>query len=190
MSDYMYIHTHTHTHTYAQLEARLERMERRLAILQKRSRDVQSAADADTQLSSTSTATRTRLSRAEMVAASETHNRSRSSSVDTGRNRSRPPSHAGTPAPSDERDGGGSAKKAAKRRLKPSDLDDCSNIRKIKKKALKQKEIRTHLEYCGLNLPVPPPISEGNATTENMCNHNCESNGQDHDGFIAGMCSM
>ena len=148
-------------------------MERRLAILQKHSRDRNAGTETEPQApsSSISSTPRTRPSRAEQIASSESHIRSRSSSVDTGRTRSRPTSHGGTPTPQDERETN-SAKKPVKRRMK-TELENGSH-RKTKKKALQPSIVRTTLEYSGLDLPVPIETA-ANCIDDDVCsNHDLE----------------
>lgn len=159
-------------------------MERRLAILQKHSRHRQSVTKLDTP-SSTTTPKR-RHSRAELVAMSERHDRSRSSSVDTNRTRSRPSSHAGTPVPADERDGAGSAKRTAKKRPRPMEEEDSVGLKRTKRNSVQMREIRTRLEYNGLQLPSLPSAS---TTTDIECNHVCETSRKDINSFITGICN-
>ncbi len=164
-------------------------MERRLAILQKHSRNRHAAADSDTHPPSSSSPSvvtpRIRRSRAEMVAMSERHNRSRSSSVDTSRTRSRASSHSGTPVPPDEGDCGGGVKRAAKKRVRP-DLDDGVSMKKSRRSSVQLKEIRTKLEYSKLQLPGPSSLGSANALLDIQCNHICEPSSQVTSRFISG----
>lgn len=153
-------------------------MERRLAILQKRSRPTSSEQEAQLNTPVNSALTpKLHASRAETLANSERHTRSRSSSVDLSRSHSRPSSHSGTPVP--QEDSLNHLKKTAKRRLK-GELDCTHDTKKAKRMPT---EVRTAFEYCGLNLPVPTdPRNSVNA----MLNHNRESGNSYNDISITG----
>ena len=158
-------------------------MERRLAVLQKRSSKANpteesqpSALASSTPASSTPTP-RPHISRTETLANSERYPRSRSSSVDPSRSRSRPTSHSGTPVP--QEDSLNNLRKP-KRRLR-GELDYAHDAKKAKKKPT---EVRTEFEYCGLNLPVPR--DPHNSVTV-VCNHNQESRDNRNDISITGM---
>ena len=146
----------TMCYSIMQLQARLERMERRLAILQKHSRSRQTdPSNADSPLTSPngsvppnsiSTPARSHLTRRESIMASET--RSRSGSVEPGtRTRSRPSSRAGSPADKESN----SVKKSQKRKIKEIDKED----KTPRKKSKHLRELRTDFEYQGLDLSVP-----------------------------------
>ena len=163
-----------------QLEARLERMERRLAILQKNSRlkqnDVSNAEPPQSPLTPTSPLnttplpTRAHLTRRESLVASET--RSRSNSVEPGsRNRSRPSSRATTPLPLDgDREAGGSTvKRSHKRKIKEIDKDE--QVRTPRKRTKHQRELRTSFEYTGLQLPVPKQRLSSQSEPSSVQNH-------------------
>ena len=137
-----------------QLEARLERMERRLAVHQKRST---SAAIHDSESPSSTSSplgvTR-RHSRTESLIISERHVRSRSSSLERTRTRlkqqhSNSSTGSGTPILQDER-------KSARKRLRTDDSSGtpepaATPIKRIRKPP-KLTEIRTSVEYAGLDL--------------------------------------
>lgn len=149
-------------------------MERRLAILQKRSHSKYDISESespqhlatntsfvvdhsgsllDAAVATVSTP-RARTHRDSVVRSSEKHFRSRSNSNDhisrTGRS-SRVSSHAGTPTPQDDLPIGFLGKRNAKRKLNNSvGLETTS-----KKKKTKQNEIQTTVEYTGLELPIP-----------------------------------
>lgn len=147
-------------------------MERRLAILQKHSRSRYDTADSDSphNLSAgennalydsvaSSLTPRMRVHR-DSVINSET--RSRSNSNDhvsrTGRS-SRVSSHSSTPIPQDmpESANSGSTKRNAKRKLSENLTIETSS----KKRRPKQAEVRTKIEYEGLNLTLPPDLTDG-----------------------------
>lgn len=144
-------------------------MERRLSVLQKHSRDRHSVPEGESQSASslTSSTHKPRLSRAETIASSGQHTRSRSSSLEPGRNRSRPSSHAGTPVPDEITN---SARRPSKRRLK-TELDGASDSKRTKRKSLCPSEVRTSLEYHGLDLPGP---TDGQNYINSTCNHTDE----------------
>ena len=173
---------------YVQLVARLERMERRLSIMQKRSKDKEPP---DVPNSLPPSTTRARPSRADSITASEQRSQSRSSSIDRGKSRSRPTSHSGTPVPPEDKDAGGSsapAKRSHKRRLK-LDLDsaqEAAGSRKTKKKTVERTEVRTALEYCGLDLPHDMDVSDSVDSVGVVCNHSKGLPGQ-NDFLITGI---
>lgn len=112
----------------------------------------------------TSSTPRTRPHRGthrDSVASAEKYSRSRSNSHDRiGRtSRSSRISNSGTPTPQDplEYVGGGSVKRNAKRKLSDNITLGGGETLTLKRKKIKQAEIRTRLQYTGLNLPVPPP---------------------------------
>ena len=152
---------------YMQLEARLERMERRLAVHQKRNAVTASTPEIDTHVTPTNTLSASRRrSRTESLILSERLPRSRSSSVERSRGRLRPSSHAGTPISQEE---GGEGKRSARKRLRTEEnsyTTDSSSVKRIKKPP-KLTEIRTKLEYRGLDLL---PSSE-DAVTTLLSNH-------------------
>jgi len=157
----------------------LERMERRLAILQKRSTSKANLTE-DSQpntLASNTPTPKPHVSRTETLANSERYQRSRSSSVDPSRSRSRPTSHSGTPVP--QEDSLNNLKKP-KRRLR-GELDYAHDAKKAKKK---QTEVRTEFEYCGLNLPVP---RDPQNSVSVMFNDSRESKDNHNDISITGM---
>ena len=154
-------------------------MERRLAILQKRSRPTSSEHESQLNTPVNSALTpKLHASRAETLANSERHTRSRSSSVDLSRSHSRPSSHSGTPVP--QEDSLNNLKKTAKRRLK-GDLDCTQDTKKAKRMPT---EVRTAFEYCGLNLPVP---TDPRNSVSAMLNHNEKSGNTYNDISITGM---
>ena len=138
----------------------MERMERRLAILQKRSKQDQPDTEPlqqnteNTSLTETTAAPKIRTHR-DSVVNSEKHFRNRSHSQDhvnrTGRS-SRVSSRSGTPVLQDvyEPSGGSSsAKRNTKRKLSgDSGLEGVA-----KKRRSRQNEMRTRVEYTGLDLP-------------------------------------
>ena len=156
-----------------QLQARLERMERRLAILQKNSRSKYDTSEYDSpqllanntalenSIETTPTTPRIRTHRDSLIN-SEKYSRSRSNSKDRVTVRSSRTSHlsshAGTPVPNDAHDSpiNVSLKRNAKRKLSENVLVETS----AKKKKSKQTEMRTRLEYSKLDLPVPPHPEE------------------------------
>lgn len=157
----------------------MERMERRLAILQKRSTSKANLTE-DSQPSTLASNTPTpkpHVSRTETLANSERYQRSRSSSVDPSRSRSRPTSHSGTPVP--QEDSLNNLKKP-KRRLR-GELDYAHDAKKAKKK---QTEVRAEFEYCGLNLPVP---RDPQNSVSVVFNHSRESKDNHNDISITGM---
>lgn len=157
----------------------MERMERRLAILQKRSTSKANLTE-DSQPSTLASNTPTpkpHVSRTETLANSERYQRSRSSSVDPSRSRSRPTSHSGTPVP--QEDSLNNLKKP-KRRLR-GELDYAHDAKKAKKK---QTEVRAEFEYCGLNLPVP---RDPQNSVSVVFNHSQESKDNHNDISITGM---
>ena len=160
---------------FSQLQARLERMERRLAILQKNSRSKYDIVESDSPqhlaannslensmdaIGTTPNTPRIRTHRDSLIN-SEKHIRSRSNSKDriarTGRS-SRISSHAGTPTPQDVQESpmNVSLKRNAKRKLSDNTGLESSS----KKKKSKQTEMRTRLEYSKLDLPVPYHVDE------------------------------
>ncbi len=165
---------HEYCFFFVQLEARLERMERRLAILQKHSRLKQG--DADSPLTSPttlaapnslSTPTRAHLTRRESIIATELGGQSRSSSVEPagGRSRSRPSSRAGSPC------NDSSAKRSHKRKLKETDKDEKSP----RKRAKHLRELRTDFEYQGLELSVPKQRNGSRSEHSPLPNHEPET---------------
>ena len=140
---------------FLQLQARMERMERRLAILQKRSKHDTSESEAfqNTENSEVVVSTPRIRTHRDVVADSETYSRSRSNSHDrvgrAGRH-SRISSKSGTPVPQDlqEPPSGGSGKRSAKRKL--SDNIGLETV--TRKRRSRQNDMRTMYEYSGLNL--------------------------------------
>ena len=165
-------------------------MERRLAILQKHSRSKYDNSELDspqqpslvnTSLDSIGSSSTPRIrAHQDSLVNSEQHPRSRSNSNDcgnrTGRS-SRIPSHSSTPVPHDVQETAvsvGTGKRNAKRKLNDSIVSDTSS----KKKRPKQNEIRTKLEYTGLNLLLPHQprdfndlqvLMTGSASLSNHC---------------------
>ena len=153
-----------------QLQARLERMERRLAISQRNSKasrydtgefdpanNLSANENSASLLDSVASSLTPRMRRhRDSVAGSDKHERSRSSSKDrvckTGRS-SRVSSHSGTPIPAELNESSLTAvgKRNAKRKLSENLPVESSS----RKKRPKQVEIRTRVEYEGLNLPPP-----------------------------------
>lgn len=155
-----------------QLEARLERMERRLAVHQKRNTATVNTPDTDSHSPhSTPSALNIsrRHSRAESLIHSERHQRS--SSVERSRSRLRQSSQSGTPISQDESSGG---KKSARKRLRTDDSvtsNDTPNVKRVRKPQ-KLAEIRTKLEYSGLGLiasqdGVPPHLPANHSLRKN-----------------------
>ena len=144
-------------------------MERRLAILQKHSRDRHAVNDTDTPSPSTPTlhASSLRSSRLALrLDAEQQRSHSRSSSTDQGRLHSRPSSHSGTPAP-DDRSSSHSAKKAARKRVR-CDPQQGKDVKRARRKSVQTNEVRTSLEYTGLDLPLPSGSTESLVA---VCNH-------------------
>ena len=149
-----------------QLEARLERMERRLAILQRQSRskygydvDTPQTPDTLTVLPSdlSTTPRQGRLPRRDSLINSERHVRNRSSSVDLGSKRHRPriSSRASTPTNEEkEVQSLTSVKRSHKRKLSDAGQNDF-NAKKPVKQPKSPKELRTDKDYTGLGLPLP-----------------------------------
>lgn len=158
-----------------QLQARMERMERRLAILQKHrskhdmsdSEPLQQHAENTSLLNDTPTSTPRIRTHRDAVVNSEKYSRSRSNSHDrigrTGRS-SRVSSQSGTPTPQDVHESGGSStKRNAKRKL-----DDVGVEVITKKRRPRQNDMRTRLEYTGLNLPLPHQHCDGYITLDRL----------------------
>ena len=159
--------------------------------MQKRSKDKQQVETPDIPNSLPLSVAKARLSRAESITASEQRSQSRSSSTDRGKSRSRPSSHSGTPAPPDEKDTTGSsapAKRSHKRRLKP-ELDSAQETggsKKAKKKALERTEVRTTLEYCGMDLPHGMDSRDSLDSLGVLCNHSEGLARRENDFMITG----
>ena len=138
-----------------QLEARLERMERRLAVHQKRNTANLSEPDGTSPAPTHTPSASKRLSRAESLIVSESHTRSRSSSLESSKGRIRTTSQPGTPAPVEDGVGG---KRSAKKRLRTEENNVPPDpTPKRVKKAAKLSELRTKMEYRGLDLSWPAP---------------------------------
>ena len=152
-----YKHTHIHnTYTHVQLEARLERMERRLAVHQKRNTANTSDADSSappTMVTPSASVTR-RISRVESLTLSEGLTRNRSASVESAsRSRTRLASHLG---PSIEEGHGIDGKRTARKRIRVEENSVALNpTPKRVRKTTKRSELRTKMEYEGLELTLP-----------------------------------
>ena len=141
-------------------------MERRLAVHQKRNTATANTPEIDTHSTPTSTlSVSRRRSRTESLILSERLPRSRSSSVERSRSRLRPSSHAGTPILQEE---GGEGKRSARKRLRTEENSITAESPTIKRvrKPPKLAEIRTKLEYRGLNL-----LSSEDAVPTLLSNH-------------------
>ena len=127
-------------------------MERRLAVHQKRNAATASTPEIDAHTTPTNTlSVSRRRSRTESLILSERLPRSRSSSVERTRSRLRPSSHAGTPISQEE---GGEGKRSARKRLRTEENSNTTDFPPVKQSKTPPKlaEIRTKLEYRGLNL--------------------------------------
>lgn len=151
----------------------MERMERRLAILQKHSR-LKPGDNAESPLTSptnsaahnslsTATPVRGHLTRRESIIASETGRLSRSSSMEPGGTRSKSRSSSRAVSPVDS----GTAKRSHKRKLKETDKDE----RTPRKKAKHLRELRADFEYQGLELSVPKQRSVSQSEPSPLPNH-------------------
>jgi hypothetical protein len=141
-----------------QLEARLERMERRLAVHQKRNTvTTPSFHDSESTPTSGLLSVPRRHSRAESLIMSERHVRSRSASLERTRNRLRHQqtsnTTSATPVSQDER-------KSARKRLRIEDnrtTPEPTPVKRVRKPP-KLMEMRTSVEYAGLGLL---PVQDG-----------------------------
>ena len=146
-------------------------MERRLAISQKHSRskytEIESPQPGDTpQLDSSSTPHHPRLSRKDSIINSERHTHSRSSSIEpASRISGRKSSHSTTPVPREERESSVTGKRPSKRKLSDA-LSQESSAKKPAKRTKQPREMRTRLEYSGIELPLS---NRGIATTASRC---------------------
>lgn len=152
-----------------QLEARLERMERRMAILQKRSRGRE---DSEPAARNNTPTPKAHLSRRESLINSELLIRSRSSSLDQPRVRSRTASRPETPRQSEERDTPSGGKKGSKRKSRTVDVPDSQEAKRPRRKTPELPVIRTTVEYSGLDLPLSrEPSSRRSSVVELAVNH-------------------
>lgn len=128
-------------------------MERRLAVHQKRNTANLSEPDGASSTPTHTPSVSKRLSRAESLIVSESHTRSRSSSLESSKGRIRPTSQPGTPTPVEDGIGG---KRSAKKRLRTEENNVPPDpTPKRVKKAAKPLEVRTKMEYRGLDLSWP-----------------------------------
>ena len=156
-------------------------MERRLAILQKHSRSKYENSEPESPQQSTSISSlvdsvgsRSRVrSYRDSLINSDQHCRSRSNSNDRASRisrSSRVSSHSGTPVPQDIQEltgsGSGSGKRNTKRKLNESIT---APVETPKRKKQKQNEIRTMLEYSGLDLLVPHLPKDASNDVFNNC---------------------
>ena len=80
------------------------------------------------------------------------------------------------------------AKRSHKRRLK-LDLDstqEATSSKKAKKKTLERTEVRTAMEYCGLDLPHDMDVRDSVDSVGVLCNHS-EGLAGKNDFLITGM---
>lgn len=154
-------------------------MERRLAILQKHSKD-RSEIDSQnpsTPVLSTSSLRSSRL--ASRFDADQQQSHSRSSSVSRSGLHSRPPSRSGTPNLEDQNSsciGSNSAKKSARKRLR-KELQEERDVKKARRKSVQANEVRTSLEYSGLDLSLPTSSTDSPAAVCNHIDAGCGGNG-------------
>lgn len=181
-------------------------MERRLAISQKHSRskytEIESPQPGDTPQSDTSlTPYHPRLSRKDTLINSERQTHSRSSSIDAStRNRGRKSSHSSTPVPREERESSvtlGVTKRPSKRKLSDSMIQETGSAKKLAKKPKHPREMRTKVEYTGLELSLPvrglPKGSAEGSRSSSVVNNHVESasessrNGECEKGALSGI---
>ena len=130
-------------------------MERRLAVHQKR--NTANASDADSSAPPTtftpSVSVARRISRVESLTLSEGLTRNRSSSVESARSRTRLASHS---SPSIEEGHGIGGKRTARKRIRVEENSVALNpTPKRVQKTTKRSELRTKMEYEGLELTFP-----------------------------------
>lgn len=156
-------------------------MERRLAILQKHSKDRNETdpQTPSTPVLSTSLLRSSRLS-SRFDADLQQQSHSRSSSVSRSGRHSRPPSRSSTPNLEDQISsptiGSNSAKKAARKRLR-KELQEERDVKKARRKSVQPTEVRTSLEYSGLNLSLPTSGADSPAAVCNHTDAGCDGNG-------------
>ena len=171
-------HTYTRTRTHTQMESRMKRMERRLAIFQKRSASKSDSIDTDpspqqsqlltTHISTSGHGLTPKLHPHSELTNTDKQSRSRSSSNDcTPRMNTRVHSQPATPVtldvpPPEQPQSSNISKRSTKRKSQAEAVETESTP---KKRKVKQSEVRTRLRYVGLDLPVPRPKKFGAAQT-------------------------
>eukprot|EP00731_Ephydatia_muelleri_P007756 Em0004g94a len=136
-----------------QLQARLERMERRLSILHRRDKDKLDEDEPENPIPGTPHSAKLSHGKQESAPnSSEAQEESCTSSAEGRRAQLAPTagSHHICATPSQQ------SKKSAKRRLK-TDSDEVREGKPAKRKVQKPTHVRTSADYCGLGLVVPHP---------------------------------